>query len=604
MTLRLERWWPNHLRGRLTALVLVALVPMLIAQATVFAYWYRTQKYTELEASVEMARALGSFCDRYLTDLAHTEATLGEVVLQLDPARASGLLASRASEYPGVNSFSWVDPRGIVLISSRSEGKGVSVADREYFQEILKGKEWSASDLIQLKVVREDRLILARGIRSGDNVLLGVILAEIVPQKLAEILATPRSGGGILALFDRKGLVLSLVRGPEVPISVLRFKEKDPMALHVIRTGKIVTGIDQLPGEDIDRLAARVPIGDLGWVAGASRPLSEVMAPVRQNLLYILLAVSAVTLLSLLVAQLMARSIINSVAVVREGAASLAAGNKTRVRLPEILELRDLALTFNYMAEQLTVHASSLQKTADELRRSNEELEAFSYSVSHDLRAPLRAIDGFANALMEDHAGRLEEEGLRYLSIIRENTERMGQLIDDLLSYSRLGRKEPSFEEIDMQALARVVAQDLEAAGEANQSALRIGDLPPAVGDPTLIRQTLSNLLSNAFKFSSSQEHPKVEVGGRQESEENVYWVRDNGVGFDMAYSHKLFTIFQRLHAMKEFPGTGVGLAIVQRVMQKHGGRAWAEGAVNQGATFYFAVPRRRLDQRSRNTPD
>ncbi len=593
MTIPLKRWWPNHLRGRLTALVIVTLVPMLIVQASVFVYWYQVQKNTELQNSVEIAQAFGSFCERYLTDLAHSEGTLGEVLLQLDPGRALGLLESRASEYPAVNSFSWVDPDGTVLVSSRPGAKGVSVADREYFQEILKGGDWIVSDLLQTKVGGDDRFILAHGIRSGDNVLLGVVLGEVVPEELGEILATPRSGGGVLALFDRKGAVVALVRGPQVPSSVLPVKQQDAMALQVLRSGKQVTGIDQLPGENLDRLAARVPLRDFGWVAGASRPLSEVMAPVRNNLLFILLAVLAVSLLSLLVAQFMARSIINSVAVVRDGAASLAAGNKTRVSIPEIMELGDLAHTFNHMAEQLTLHAASLEETADELRRSNQELEAFSYSVSHDLRAPLRAIDGFANALLEDHSGQLEQEGLRYLNIIRENTERMGQLIDDLLSYSRLGRKEPSFEEINMEALARAVAQDLEAAGEADQSVLQISEMPAAVGDRTLIRQALSNLLSNAFKFSSTRERPEVEMGGRQESEENVYWVRDNGVGFDMAYRHKLFAMFQRLHSMKEFPGTGVGLAIVLRVLQKHGGRAWAEGALNQGATFYFALPRR-----------
>lgn len=588
----MERWFPNHLRGRLTALVLVTLVPMLIAQTFVFAYWYRTRRSGELEASVEIARAFGSFCDRYLMNLAQTEGTLGEALLQLDPGRALGLLESRAADYPAVNSFSWVDPEGTILLSSRPGAKGLSIADREYFQEILKGKEWTVSDLLKTKVGGDDRLILARGIRSADNILMGVVLGEIIPEQLGEALAAPRGGGGIMALFDRKGAVISLVRGPEVPSSVLRFKQQDSMALAAIRSRKEVTGVDRLAGENLDRLAARVPINDLGWVAGASRPLTEVMAPVRQNLLYVLIAVLAVSLLSLFIGRFMASSIIQPVAVVREGAASLAAGNKTRVSVPEILELGDLARTFNHMAEQLTVHASNLEKTADELRRSNQELEAFSYSVSHDLRVPLRAIDGFANALVEDHSGQLEGEGLRYLNIIRENTQRMGQLIDDLLAYSRLGRKEPSFEPIDMKALTRAVAEDLESAGEADHSALRVCDMPAATGDRTLLRQVLSNLLSNAFKFSSTREQPLVEVGGREEPEENVYWVRDNGVGFDMAYAHKLFTIFQRLHSMKEFPGTGVGLAIVQRVMQKHGGRVWAEAAVNRGATFYFALPR------------
>ena len=382
----------------------------------------------------------------------------------------------------------------------------MSVLDRECFQEILAGKEWAASDLLTTGAGGEDRLIVARGIRSEDNILLGVVLGEVIPEQLGETLATPRSGGGILALFDRHGSVISVVRGPQVPNSVLPFKQQDEMALQAIKSGKDVTGIDQLSGEDVDRLAARVPIERLGWVAGASRPLKEVMAPIRQNLVVVLVAILLVSLLSLLVAQVMARSIINSVAVVREGAAMLAAGNKTRVAIPDISELGDLASTFNHMAEQLTVHATSLEKTADELRRSNQELEAFSYSVSHDLRAPLRAIDGFANALLEDHSDQLGAEGQRYLSIIRDNTARMGQLIDDLLSYSRLGRKQPSFEEINMEALSRAVAEDLEAAGEADHSFLRIGEMPPAYGDRTLIRQALSNLVSNAFKFSSTRE--------------------------------------------------------------------------------------------------
>jgi len=593
MTLSLKHWWPNHLRGRLTALVLVTLLPMLIAQATVFTYWYRTRKSAELQANVEIAQAFGSFCQRYFTDLANTEGTLGEVLLELEPERALALLQSRSSDYPSVYSFSWVDPEGTILLSSRPGAKGISVADRRYFQEILQGKDWTVSDLIQTKVGGDDRLVLARGIRSNDRRLRGVVLGEVVPEQLGETLATPRGGGGLLALFDGKGLVVSLVRGPQVPSSALAFKNRDAMAIQAIESGQQITGIDQLPGEDVDRLAARVLIRDLGWVAGASRPLAEVMAPVRENLLYTSLAVLVVTAISFLAARFVAKSIIDSVAVVRRGAVNLAAGNKARVSIPEITELADLAVTFNHMAEQLTLHASSLEKTADELRRSNQELEAFSYSVSHDLRAPLRAIDGFANALLEDHSDQLGSEGQRYLSIIRDNTDRMGQLIDDLLSYSRLGRKRPSFEEIDMEALARAAAEDLEAAREADSSILRVCSMPAATGDRTLIRQALSNLLSNAFKFSSTKERPEVEIGGRQEADENVYWVRDNGVGFDMAYQHKLFAMFQRLHSMKEFPGTGVGLAIVNRVMHKHGGRVWAEGAVNQGATFYFALPRR-----------
>jgi len=365
------------------------------------------------------------------------------------------------------------------------------------------------------------------------------------------------------------------------------------MALTAIQSGKEVTGIIQFAGEELDRLAARVPLPRLGWAAGASRPSSEVMAPVRRNLLFTLLAVFSVSSGSLVVAQYIARSIVTSVQTVRDGAATLAAGSRARVAIPDVQELADLAHVFNHMAEQLTRHAASLEKSTEELRRSNEELEAFSYSVSHDLRAPLRAIDGFAHALAEDYGDQIGDEARRYLHIIQQNTQRMGELIDDLLAYSRLGRKQPRFEEIDMQNLTRVIAEELQAAGEADLRVLRIGEMPPAYGDRTLIRQVVSNLLSNAFKFSSIKERPEVEIAGRQEETQNVYWIRDNGVGFDMSYQHKLFGIFQRLHSMNEFPGTGVGLATVQRVIQKHGGRVWAESVVGQGATFYFALPRR-----------
>ena len=229
-----------------------------------------------------------------------------------------------------------------------------------------------------------------------------------------------------------------------------------------------------------------------------------------------------------------------------------------------------------------------------QLEASNRELEAFSYSVSHDLRAPLRAIDGFSGLIVERHGSQVDPEGRRLLGVVRENARRMARLIDDLLTFSRSGRSELRRGRLDMAEMARAayreVAQD---PGLRERTDFRVGELPEVDADAALIGQVWVNLLSNAVKFSGGRERPVIEVEGMVEGDRAVFRVRDNGAGFDMAYVGKLFGVFQRLHGVLEFEGTGVGLALVQRIVSRHGGRAWAEGVVGQGATVSFEVPAR-----------
>ncbi len=232
-----------------------------------------------------------------------------------------------------------------------------------------------------------------------------------------------------------------------------------------------------------------------------------------------------------------------------------------------------------------------IERTA-QLRSANKELEAFSYSVSHDLRAPLRAINGYTQILVEDYVSVLDEEGKRVCSIIRSEAQRMGDLIDDLLSFSRLSRKEIQLIKVDMKALAYSVYGELTKEEERERIDFKVGKLPMAHGDPSLLHQVWINLISNAIKFTSKKERSVIEVGTKRSDDENIYYVRDNGAGFDIQYVDKLFGVFQRLHSEDEFEGTGVGLAIVQRIIQRHGGRVWAEGETDKGATFYFALPR------------
>lgn len=233
-----------------------------------------------------------------------------------------------------------------------------------------------------------------------------------------------------------------------------------------------------------------------------------------------------------------------------------------------------------------------IQRTA-QLEAANKELEAFSYSVSHDLRSPLRAIDGFSKIVIEGYYDKLDEEGRRLLNIVRDNTQKMGQLIDDLLSLSRLGRKEMQISDIDMTELARNVFDELKAPDVQRNLQFDIKAIPNASGDTALIHQVFANLISNAIKFTKPKDAATIEVGGWAEEEENIYYIKDNGVGFDMQYKDKLFGVFQRLHSESEFEGIGVGLAIVHRIIQRHGGRLWAEGEINKGAAFYFTLPKK-----------
>jgi PAS domain S-box-containing protein len=232
-----------------------------------------------------------------------------------------------------------------------------------------------------------------------------------------------------------------------------------------------------------------------------------------------------------------------------------------------------------------------IERTA-QLHAANKELEAFSYSVSHDLRAPLRAVNGYTQILVEDYASAFDEEGKRICSVITAEARRMGELIDDLLSFSRLSRKEIQTARVDMKALAYSVYRELTKESDRERIDFKVGKLPAAHGDPSLLHQVWINLISNAIKFSSRKDRAVIEVATKRSDHENIYCVRDNGAGFDIQYVDKLFGVFQRLHSEDEFEGTGVGLAIVQRIIQRHGGRVWAEGEENKGATFYFALPR------------
>jgi light-regulated signal transduction histidine kinase (bacteriophytochrome) len=239
------------------------------------------------------------------------------------------------------------------------------------------------------------------------------------------------------------------------------------------------------------------------------------------------------------------------------------------------------------------------ERTA-ELEDANKELEAFSYSVSHDLRAPLRHIEGFVEILVSNKAGSLDDDSGQYLRTIAASAKQMGRLIDDLLTFSRTARAELRKTEISVADLVKTVIRDLGPDVENRQVQWIVKDLPKVEADPALLRQVMVNLISNALKYTRTRKQAKIEIGASASATEHVIFVRDDGVGFDMRYAHKLFGVFQRLHRTADFEGTGIGLANVRRIIHRHGGHTWAEGELDKGATFYFSLPKTKPGKRAK----
>ncbi|WP_339816255.1 ATP-binding protein [uncultured Imperialibacter sp.] len=247
-----------------------------------------------------------------------------------------------------------------------------------------------------------------------------------------------------------------------------------------------------------------------------------------------------------------------------------------------ILQLNELNNTLEKRVQERTAN----------LKAANDELESFSYSVSHDLRTPLRAIDGFSKVLVKNFDGQLNDTQAYYLGVIVESVGKMSRLIDDLLSFSKMGRIKKSELKFSLEELIQEGFKELMQSINPERVEISVNPLPDICADRGMIKHVVNNLLSNAVKFSSTREKTKIEIGSLSDTDNHIFYVRDNGVGFDMQYAHKLFGIFQRLHAEDEFEGTGVGLAIVKRIIQRHGGEVWAESEIERGTTMYFSIPK------------
>lgn len=473
------------------------------------------------------------------------------------------ILRSAPNDFPFIERVFLADSSGNLMADiPRLPGvRGRNFAERDWYQGVSSNWRPYLSNVYtraaepQLNVVA-----MAVPIEARSGAISGILVLQVTLGTFTDWMQGIDVGeGGQVYLADRNGTAakngLTKVHGELNDLSAV------PAVQQALRGAN---GVEVLfdPAVGEDRLAAYSPVGRYGWGVVIQQPTSVAFGP-RDRLLRSVVIAYAWTLVLLVgVVYLISRVVSEQ----RHGEAM----RRTAVELEERVA----------------------ERTA-ELAESNRELESFSYSVSHDLRAPLRAIDGYSRILDEDYGSRLDSEGKRLLAVVQSNVNKMGQLIDDLLAFSRMGRTAMKMAEIDMEALVAEVSEDLGTAANTGAARLTVRPMARAWGDRALIRQVWTNLLTNALKFSSKVAGPEIVVGCTVEEQHIVYFIQDNGAGFDMAYYHRLFAVFQRLHSANEFGGTGVGLAIVQRVVSRHGGRVWAESQVNAGTTFFFSLPRK-----------
>ena len=509
---------------------------------------------------------------------------------------------------PDYLNFGLVETNGNVFCSAEAFDGTVNVSDRAYFQQAIQTKQFSTGVFQVGRLTGQQALNFGYPVLDEKGVLQRIVYASLRLSSLSEAIAhIPLPSNGSVTVLDRAGTVLA--RFPDPDKFVGKPLVGDPIVKRILERKDQtfeMAGADSVP-----RLYAITAIDD-GLFVGVGIPLSVCFAPANEALARNLSILGLVATVILMASRFYARrSFLWPVSTLSATAHRLAAGDlKARAgKIGGSAELAQLGRAFDDMADQLQKRQSEITEANEHINRlnqdlerrvkertaqfeaANKELEAFAYSVSHDLRAPLRHITSFGEILRRKARG-LDQECSRCLEFITSAAKQMEHLVRDLLSFSRTSRTEPHLAQVQLGDLVDEAKQTLQS--ELNGRLVRwdVHPLPQVCADPALLRVVFNNLLGNAIKYTRPRQTAVVEIGICPSEREHVIFVRDNGVGFDMQYVGKLFGVFQRLHHDEEFEGTGIGLATVQRIILRQGGRVWAESKENEGATFYFSLPK------------
>lgn len=490
-------------------------------------------------------------------------------------------------------------------------GAGADVAPftaRRWFQQALGGSS-AVGDLELSFVTRAPTVVVARPIRDETGIVVAVWAGGLRLSELSGIGAAAaraaRDAHGYVV--DRNGLVVAHQANPSYVANQTDFSTV-PSVREALK-GRTGVAFHWNPIERQRKVAAYSPLGNIGWAVVFASPESVALRPLTTMTDRAVASALAVGVLFATVAALVVRRALRPLTDLRDAAVVIGTGDLTaRIDIGRRDEIGQVAEEMNRMASSLAVKEEAVNEQAAQLRAgvqdlleavavrdlTVQELDAFSYSVSHDLRAPLRAISGFSAAVMETEGDQLSDQGRRDLERVVRAAQRMGTLIDDLLRLSRLSRTEMRIVRVDLSAMVEEIFAELAQRDPHRVVKCGVERGVVVSGDAGLVRVVLEQLIGNAWKFTAREPAAEIEVGRANESEPPEIFVRDNGAGFDAAYAHKLFGAFQRLHAPEEFPGTGIGLATVKRIVTRHGGAVRAEGAVGRGATFSFTLPERR----------
>lgn len=585
----LKSFYIQRIQSKIFFLILIIIIPIILALSFFYYKELELHKSEELRANIEMARAVGEIFDTFVDDIKHGELIIGLIFTESQSMKAQEknriLVRFEDDNFP-VRAVSFINPEGFIVASSHEAFLEDNVSDYSFFKEIINGKYWAISELIEDKTIGKFIFVISRGIRDEQGKLLGIVASVIDPEYLNDVFAVARKKEAGISLIDNKGMHVFRSPHTNYTLDQRNWLKHYPQMEPALKGREVTTSvISQFNGKK--RLVAFVPIFSIGWVIAASRAEDEITGPINSMLKFQVSLLFIVILISIGIAVALSRSISKPIIELRNHIIAFGQGEKeTLAAISGPDEVKDLTLAMNQMAEKVKLREK-------QMKEANETLESFSYSVSHDLKTPLRAITGYSRMLMKKHRGKLNEDAVRMLSVINNNTEKMNILIDDLLSFSRTISKTMNIMKLDMKEIANEALNDINETIKERDIEIKITELLPGYGDKTLIKQVFSNIISNAVKFTKNKKPGMIEINSYAEKEKNIYYVKDNGVGFDMNYYDKLFGVFQRLHREEEYEGTGVGLSIVQRIIKRHGGDVWAEGEVGKGATFYFTLPLR-----------